>query len=60
MLCELVIRDIFELQDLHGADVTCMQPGHDVPKIVLTIFVKLKFVKVRFARAGFVISLNRE
>ena len=60
MLCELVIRDIFELQDLHGDDVTCMQPGHGVPKIALTIFVKLKFVKVRFARAGFVISLNRD
>ena len=55
-----MIRDIFELQDLHGADVTCMQPGHGVPKIALTIFVKLKFVKVRFARAGFVISLNCE
>ena len=58
MLCDLMICDIFELQDLHDADVTCMQPGHGVPKIALTIFVKLKFLKVRFARAGFVISLN--
>ena len=55
-----MIRDIFDLQDLHDADVTCMQPGHGVPKIALTIFVKLKFVKVRFARAGFVIILNCE
>ncbi len=55
-----MIRDIFELQDLQDADVTCMQPGHSVPKIALTIFVKLKFVKVEFARAGFVISLNCE
>ena len=55
-----MIRDIFDLQDLHDADLTCMQPGHGVPKIALIIFVKLKFVKIRFARAGFVISLNHD
>ena len=60
MLCELVIRDIFELQDLHDADVTCMQPGHGVPKIALTIFVKLKFEKVNSVMACFVISFNHD